>query len=79
MAPSGTSIEWSAFMNALVRRLTSSSFSAPKIGGGGGLYLLEKVLGDLRGTHCRGGFVPEAGATGVAGGSAVESARTVRW
>ena len=32
MAPPGTSIDWSAFMNALVRRLTSSSFGAPTIG-----------------------------------------------
>ena len=33
MAPPGTSIDCNALMNALVRRLTSSSFAAPTIGG----------------------------------------------
>ena len=33
MAPPGTSIDWSVFMNASVRRLTSLSFGAPTIGG----------------------------------------------
>ena len=47
--------------------------------GEGGLRLLEKVLGDLGSCHRHGGIVPVAGATGAAGGSAVESLRTVRW
>ena len=32
MAPPGMSIDWSAFVNALVRRLTLLSFGAPTIG-----------------------------------------------
>ena len=43
------------------------------------MYLLELVLGDLGGSYRCGGVVPEAGAAGAAGGSAVESTRIVRW
>ena len=47
--------------------------------GKGGLYLLEKFPGDFRVSRLRGGVVQEAGATGAAGWSAVESVRTVWW
>ena len=43
----------------------------------GSLHLPEEVLRDFRGRHRRGGVVPAAGAAGAAGGSAVESARTM--
>ena len=44
MAPPGTSIDWSAFMNASVRRLTSSSFGAPTIGGKAACTSLKRSL-----------------------------------
>ena len=79
MAPPGTSIDWSAFMNASVRRLTSSSLGAPTICGKAACTSLKMSFATSGGRHRRGGFVPVAGAAGAAGGSAVESKRTVRW
>ena len=44
IAPLGTSINWSAFMNASVRRLTLSSFGAPTIGGKAACTYLKRSL-----------------------------------
>ena len=88
-APPGTSIDCKALMNALLRRLMSSSFVAPTTGGEGRLGLRKEIFGVLGGGRGsdREGSVPTEGATGrVAflrqerqGGSAVVSAGTEQW
>ena len=66
-------------MNASVIRLTSSSFGAPTIEVKADCASVKRSLATLGVVIRHGAVVPGAGATGAAGGSAVESVGTVRW
>ena len=59
--------------------MTLSLFGAPTMGAKAACASMKRSMATSGVVIVRGGFVPGAGTTGAAGGSAVESAGTVRW